>query len=145
MHNTQEVLKAAQTAQEGRLKSQPVWVRELVADLVLRLTYEARRASDAEGLADSAVQEANTLLSRGPADSDTFVSIPRELSVHEDGDEANERPLGRGVCVEFRREGLLPGEGFSVRLRDGALEVSNCGPLAVLLPSHPSAVRIEAR
>jgi hypothetical protein len=55
MHNTQEVLKAAQTAQEGRLKSQPVWVR------------------------------------------------------------------------------------------DGALEVSNCGPLAVLLPSHPSAVRIEAR
>jgi len=145
MKNTQGVLADAQEAQAGRLNGQPLWVRSLVHDLVLQLTYEAGRAERAGARADSAVQEANALLSKGPADSDTFVSIPRELSVYEDGDEANERPLGRSVVVEFRREGLLPGEGFTVRLgQDGVLEVSNCGPLAVL-PSHPSAVRIEAR
>lgn len=129
-------------ANDPRLAKQPRWVQELVYDLVLQMKAGHRRAAIAAETAEKEVTEARLLLASGPADSDTYVDLPRSASVYEE--DTAQRPLGKGATVEFRDPGAEPGEGLSVKWEDGALTVRGCGPLAVV-PQHPCRIKIEAR
>lgn len=126
-------------AQDPRLRKQPQWVEQLVYELGRRLELEHRAAEGARTRALEEVTEARALLTgQGPADADTFMSLPRALY---DDNEGDLRPLGRGTTVEFRPEGAGEGEGFEAKLKDGELIVGGVNALAVV-PVYPDQVKI---
>jgi len=128
MHNTHDLLKAAKDAEAKHL---PKWVRELIGDLAHQLEAQKRYADSVRQRADEEVNEARKLAAEGPEGSDTFLSLPRALLGDEDDND--EKPLGKGVTVEFREETDNPGEGFGVRLTsDGHLHVSGINRLAIV-------------
>lgn len=130
-------------ARDPRLASQPKWVQNLVHDLTVQMIAGHNRVRIAEERAEKEVTEARTLLTSGPADSDTYVDLPRSYSVYEEV--GAQRPLGRGTPIEFRDPGVESGDGMTVRRDDdGTLIVRSSGPLAVL-PQDTHTVRIEAR
>ena len=125
-----------------RLEKQPMWVQLLVRDLAHRLDLETRAAVGVRAAAEVEVSRAREDLVKGPADSDTFADMPRSAVV--DDDDA-QRPLGRGVNIEFRAPDDMPGEGINVKLEeDGALHVHGIGHMAVI-PINHSYIKIQTR
>lgn len=140
MQTVEQLIESAQTA---RLQAQPVWVRQLVHDLATRLKAESTYAAAVKQRAEDEVGEARALLTGGPADSDTYVDLPRAASVYEEN--GAQRPLGKGACIEFRASDEVSGEGLTVkRTEGGSLKVRGCGPLAVI-PQDTHTILIETR
>jgi hypothetical protein len=138
MKTTQEIIREAQEAQ-----SRPIakWLSQLIADMTYRLGLEHRRAEGAMKRAVEEVTEARRLLTEGPADSDTFLDLPRALYTDA---EDEQRPLGKGATIEFRGPGDEPGEGISVKWEKDHLKISGLNRLAVV-PINTTTVHIEAR
>lgn len=128
-------------SRDERLQRLPMYARTLIHDLAARLDMEHRHAASVKERAEKEVEEARALLTQGPEDSDTFVDLPHS-TIAGYTDEPEQRPLGKGVSVEFRRPGGDVGEGFSVRLKDGQLHISSTSYLAVL-PQNHSAIVID--
>jgi hypothetical protein len=129
-------------AQDERLRHLPLYARKLIHDLAVRLGQEAAYSKSAREKAEQQVDAARKLLNEGPADSNTFLSLGNVMGSNygEDGRE-DERPLGSGPSIEFRDPSLMPGEGFSVRMKNGRLEISGINVLAIT-PVHSTAVTI---
>lgn len=128
MQTVEQLIESAKTA---RLQTQPLWVRNLVRDLAQQLELQTRYAEAVKERAEKEVGEARVLLTGGPADSDTYVELPRAASVYEE--DVSQRPLGKGVCIEFRAPGEESGEGITVqRTEGGSLAVCSYGSLAVI-------------
>lgn len=130
-------------SRDERLHRLPRYARELIFQLARRLDMEHRYATSVKGRAEEEVAEARALLAQGPEDSDTFVGLPRS-TVTGYSDEPEQRPLGKGVGVEFRRPGGDVGEGFSVRLEDSKLHISSDSYLMVL-PEGPTTIVIDVQ
>lgn len=131
-----------QEARDVRTRPLPAYAQNLIFDLAKRLELEAKAAAGARETAEREVAEARTLLTEGPADSDTYLDLPGALYATED---AEQRPLGKGASVEFRKPEELPGEGISVkRGTDGSLRISGLNHLAVI-PVNPTTLKIETR
>lgn len=141
MTRTSEQL--AEAATDPRLKAQPKWVQELVHDLTLRMIYATRRLADVESAAEREVGEARALLTGGPADSDTYVDLPRAVSVYEEY--GAQRPLGKGACIEFRDPGDESGEGVTVRRTEGGSLLVRGSSTLVVVPQDTHTILIEER
>lgn len=125
-----------------RTRPLPAYAQTLIADLAKRLEMEATAAAGARETAEREVTEARALLTSGPADSDTYLDLPRALYATEDDEQ---RPLGKGASIEFRKPEELPGEGISVkREEDGSLRISGLNHLAVV-PVNLTTIKIETR
>lgn len=116
----------------------PKRIQNLIHDLAYRLELAETAREVEQERSEKALSQANDLLRQGPADANTFLSLPGDL----DDEEGSGRPLGRDVTVEFRREGDLPACGFNVKLADGALIVSALGRVSIL-PVSSDTLRIE--
>lgn len=139
MQTVEQIIEAAEAAQSRAL---PEYAKKLIGDLAHRLALEARAAEGARQTAEREVSEARALLTSGPEDSDTYVYLPRARYSTEDDEQ---RPLGKGVSIEFRQPEEMPGEGISVkREEDGTLHVHSVSHLAVL-PVGPMYIKIETR
>jgi hypothetical protein len=132
-----------QAAEDPRLPKQAKWVQGLIYGLASRLELEIRSAEGVRQRAEREVSEARSLLTEGPADSDTFMDLARSLA--DTYDDVPQRPLGKGVNIEFRTDGMQTGEGVNVKLmEDGTLHVHGLGHLAVIPVNH-SYLKIETR
>lgn len=138
MPTPEELIEAGQAAQNRPL---PEYAKRLIGDLVVALDRQVRYAEGVRARAAEEVDEIRALLARGPQDADTFVSVPR---TNVGDDETEDRPVGRGVAVEFRTPGLMPGEGFVVRLVDGRLRIDGMSRMAVV-PESTTSLWIEER
>jgi hypothetical protein len=136
----QSIDSLIESARDSRLERQPQYVQELIHRMALRLEVEHKYAEAMRRETDAEIAAARALLTDGPADSNTYLSLGGVLRADED-DDGNSRPLGRDVFVEFRPEGAEVGEGFAVRMVDGKLEISGPGRF-VIEPVHSSSVRI---
>lgn len=134
----EELIDAGQAAQNRNL---PAYAKRLIGDLVVALDRQARYAEGTRVRAAKEIDEIRALLTDGPADADTFASLPRTMV---GDDETEDRPIGTGVTVEYRAPGLTPGEGFEVSLKDGRLHVRGIARMAVV-PQGPHSFWIEAR
>lgn len=119
-------------AKDPRLEKMPRWVYDLVQDLAKAVRSEQSSREWHEKKASKELEEARKLLNAGPADSDTFMALPSSMVSDFDDEDADYRPLGNGVTVEFRpqwRENERPsaGDGFRVRLRGTGLQVASTG------------------
>lgn len=127
-------------AQDPRLRKQPLWVQTLVGDMAHRLRLESTAAANSQARAEVEVSAAREALAEGPADSDTFLDLPRSLA---DTDDVPQKPLGKGVNIEFRPYWLESGEGINVKLdENGSLHVRGIGHL-VVVPVDQSYVKIK--
>lgn len=126
-------------SRDERLERLPLYARTLIHQLALRLESEHRDAVVVRAQAEEEVTEARALLTQGPEDSDTFVDLPRS-KVAGYTDEPEQRALGKGISVEFRRPSDAAGEGFIVYLKDDQLHVSSMSYLAVLPVDHSTVV-----
>lgn len=133
-----ELIEAAKSDRVAKL---PKHAQELIADLARRLDLEHRTADGAVKRARQEVETARALAAEGPADSDTFLDLPRALYTDE---EDEQKPLGRGVTVEFRSAGDVVGEGYGVKIENGELVVSGINRLAVYADTS-GTVRIFRR
>lgn len=130
--STEQLLK---DAQDPRLNKQPVWVQELVYELATRLKRSDLALEGARSKAAAELDAVRQQLASGPADSDTYVEMPKSI-MSDETREITRRPVGKGVTVEFRRPGETEGEGFEVRLNpDGRLRV-DCMSLMAVCPSY---------
>lgn len=135
----QTVEQLIQAAQNYRIRSQPKWVQELVYDLAQKMKNEHLNAEVLRGRADTAIEKARELLAEGPADSDTFMDLPNNLSSYS-GDEV-QRPLGKGANIEFRHPDLEPGEGIDAKWENGGLLIHGLNHLSVI-PIDRTSVKI---
>lgn len=138
MQTVEQLIEAAEAAQSRAL---PEYAKKLIGDLAHRLALEARAAEGARRTAEREVSEARALLTSGPEDSDTYLDLPRALYATEDDEQ---RPLGKGANIEFRRPEETPGEGISVKWDEGGLRVSGLNHLAVV-PIDQLTLKIETR
>ena len=130
-----------EASKDARLKNQPKWVQDLVYHLAYRLESQHRYALSVRDKAEEEVDAARKIAAEGPEDSDTSLDLPRSLLGSMDDFE--QRPLGRGVNIEFRGAGDEPGEGINAKLLpSGALLIHGINSLAVI-PRDSSTVRIE--
>jgi hypothetical protein len=140
------VLSVEQLIQESRdprLQKLPLYARQLIFDLARRMELEKISADAIRDRAGKEVDEVRKIAAEGPEDSDTFMDLPHS-QVAGYLEEAEQRPLGKGVNIEFRPEGAEVGEGFDVKLKDGRLHVSGVNHLAVI-PGGPMSIVIETR
>jgi hypothetical protein len=139
MQSSRDLIQAARHAQARPV---PKWAKELIHDLASRLRATEAELERVQETATREVTEARALLT-GPEDSDTFMNLPRSLmSAAEDGEQ---RPLGKGVTVEFRTAGEEPGEGTLVSLGvDQTIHVHGLNHL-VVVPVNPTYIQIERR
>lgn len=140
MLSVEQLIEESRT---DRLHSQPLWVRTLVHELARSLEREHVSAERARSQAEREVDAARALLTEGPAGSDTFMDLPRTLAGSVT-DEYEQRPLGTGVSIEFRRPEDGPGEGIDVKFENGRLRVGGLNHLAVV-PVDARTIYIETR
>jgi len=114
MATPEQLIKRAEEAQSRNL---PAYAKNLIHDLAHRLELAEREVRGTRERAAKEVDELRTQLSAGPADADTFVSMPRTVLADETY-ETTQRPLGRGVRIEFRRPEQEEGEGIKVHMED---------------------------
>jgi hypothetical protein len=136
------VERLLEEARNPRLERLPLYARELIEDLARRMAIEAAHAESVTERAEKAAEEATALLTQGPAGSDTFMDLPRDLIKYEE--EIDQRPLGTGVNIEFRQESDLPGEGICATWEADGLKIHGPNPLTVI-PVDSCTVRIETR
>lgn len=136
------VEKLLEEANDPRLARLPLYARQLIHDLAYRMDAEHRAAEGARATAYKEVTAARDLLrADGPADSDTFMDLPR--AVYDDAEDDDQRALGKGVTIDFRGPDDIPGEGISVsRQEDGTIHVHGINHLAVR-PVDPTYLIIE--
>jgi hypothetical protein len=126
-----------------RLQKLPVYARELIHQMAVRLESEYIYGKELVKRAEQAANEAVALLGKGPEDSDTFLDLPRSVTRYSD-DEEGQRPLGQGVNIEFRSPGEESGEGINVKMEDGRLKIHGLNAL-VVVPQDHTTVHIETR
>lgn len=134
-------------AREAQGRNLPMYAKILISDLARRLELAEKEIRGTRERAAKEVDELRTQLSTGPQDSDTFVSMPRTL-LADDTYDTTQRPLGRGVGIEFRRPGLEEGEGTRVHWEDEdgleGLIVHSMARLSVI-PQDAHTVKIVER
>jgi len=140
MSNAEELIKRAREAQNRNL---PVWARNLIYDLSHALDVQTRYADAVKTRAASEVDQLRGQLAEGPADADTFVAMPQSFTADQTY-EVTQRPLGRGVVVEFRGPTDDEEEGFQVKIEEGRLQVESMSRLSVS-PTYGGNIEIEAR
>jgi hypothetical protein len=127
-------------ARDDRLRRLPNYAQDLIAELAARLDQETRYARAVKERAAKEVDELRAQLTKGPEDADTFMDLPYSRV----GDVEGQRPLGKGVNIEFRAPGLTEGEGFEVKLtEEGHLKIGGITRLAVV-PEYPNQITVKA-
>lgn len=127
-------------SRDPRLQRLPQYAQTLIWDLAHRLAAEHAAAEGARATAEKEVTQARALLTEGPADSDTFMDLPRAQYDYSE----EQRPLGKGTNIEFRAPELESGEGVSVKWQGDHLLVNGINHLAVV-PVNSTTIKIEVR